>query len=385
MKTPRRAPSNTKNPKILHRVYFEDMPPYGDPFRHYLDTWHKEMPDYTVMKWNAGNINLEANEWVRRAHKARAPVFISEYARWNALSQYGGMYLDADCEVLNGPRLHDLIEELYASNEYDAFIGVEEAANGHPTAQTVAAKKGSELVAFMMDMYERQLSGPLWHWREERGLIGPQLLSLYFRDLGFNLNKGFFCNLDAPMVFGRVKVYTQDYFSPKFTSTGRRLNVTSNTVIYHLFSNLNIAEVDPESERHRKHPLLFNEYCKYLEGLDAQKVSAQRELEALRAKQDDIASTSTQMAVAVDLLRENNRLLNAVLGADGDHTPVEQQVAFHRVVSGNRVALPPIPLRGADGRISIMRLLWLLVRRPRYMAVRIRNGLTGKPWYHHKA
>lgn len=255
-------------PNILHRVYFENYPPYSDPFLHYLDTWKKELPGYKIIKWGKNNVDTTANEWMRRSANANDPVFLSEYARWDALKNYGGIYLDADCEVLNGQIFNALVEELRNSDEYDAFVGVEEFNNGHPTAQTIAAKKGSELVEFMHKMYSETLSGPLWHWRAERGLIGPQLISLYFREHGLTESKGFPVQLKEPIIIGRVKIYPQEYFSPKFTTTGKKLAVSNNTCIYHLFANLNVADVDPEAEKHRKSPMLFNEYCAYLRELD---------------------------------------------------------------------------------------------------------------------
>ncbi len=253
-----------KNPKILHRVYFDDMPPYRDPFKRYLDTWEREMPDYKIMHWNASTVDLEANEWVRRALANNSPVFLSEYFRWKALSEYGGMYLDADCEILDGKKLHALIEDVYASTEYDAALGVEDFYNGHPTAQTVIAKPDSELVRFMMKMYEETLSGPLWHWREERGLIGPQLISLYFRDRGLTETKGMVTQLYKPTVHSRVKVYPQEYFSPKFEVDGTEIRHTSNTCVYHLFANLNMEWDDETRLALRNNPMLYSEYTAFL-------------------------------------------------------------------------------------------------------------------------
>lgn len=250
--------------KILHRIYFENFPPYCDPFLHYLETWRKELPQYQIMRWGAENIDVESNEWMHRSANAKDPVFLSEFARWDVLKKYGGVYLDSDCEVLNGKKFDSLVDELINANDYDAFIGVEEYNNGHPTAQTMAAKKGSEMVEFMHNLYTKSLSGPLWYWRAERGLIGPQLISLYFREHGLEKTKGFPTHLHEPMIIGRVKIYPQEYFSPKFTITGSKLNVTKNTCIYHLFANLNVQLVDPEAEKHRKKPLLFLEYCDYL-------------------------------------------------------------------------------------------------------------------------
>lgn len=251
-------------PKILHRVYFENYSPFYDPFLHYLETWKRELPAYEVMKWGYQNVDTSINEWMNKSADANDPVFLSEFVRWDVLKKYGGIYLDSDCEVLNGKIFDSLVEEMMNSTEYDAFVGVEEFYNGHPTAQTVAAKKGAALVEFMHEMYSGALSGPLWHWRAERGLIGPQLMSLYFREHGLSETKGFPIQLKAPIIVGRVKIYPQEYFSPKFTTTGKKLAVSENTCIYHLFANLNVKDVDPEAEKHRRSPLLFNDYCEYL-------------------------------------------------------------------------------------------------------------------------
>lgn len=255
--------------KILHRIYFTNYPPFKDPFLHYLDTWKHQLPDYEIIKWSQDNVDILCNEWMRRSAEANDPVFISEFVRWNALKRYGGIYLDSDCEVLNGKKFNVLVDELIGSTEYDAFIGVEEFYNGHPTAQTIAAKKGSALVDFMYNLYSGPLSGPLWHWRTERGLIGPQLISLYFREHGLSDTKGFPIQLKEPIIVGRVKIYPQEYFSPKFTTTGTKLAVSEHTCIYHLFANLNVKDVDPEAEKHRRNPMLFNEYCDYLAKIQA--------------------------------------------------------------------------------------------------------------------
>ncbi|MDC8772742.1 glycosyltransferase family 32 protein [Roseateles albus] len=230
-----------KNPKILHRIYFDNFAPFHDPFEHYLESWSREMPDYKIMKWNMSNLNVHENAWTSTAFSANAPVFLSEYFRWKVLSEYGGVYLDADCEILNGKILHNLIEDLYSSTEYDDFFGVEEKTNGHPTAQTVGAKKGSELVLFMKALYEQNLP-ELWEWRERRGLIGPQLMSLFFLNKGINIkDDGFFKNIEEPTVSFRSKVYPQTYFSPKFTLLGESLDYqTAKTCVYHMFANSNV-------------------------------------------------------------------------------------------------------------------------------------------------
>ncbi len=255
-----------RNPKILHRIYFENFAPYYDPFEHYLETWRREMPDYTVMKWNQDNLDVHENEWVETAWNKNSPVFLSEYFRWKVLSDWGGVYLDADCEIINGVILKGIINELYNQEDYDVFFGIEERSHGHPTAQTVGAKKGAELVAFMKRLYEKSLP-ELWPWRQTRGLIGPQLMALYYLRQGINVkDDGFFKNLDAPTVVARAKVYPQEYFSPKFSLLGETLNYNeAKTCIYHLFANANMSFAGRRKmEEARDNALSFSEYRKYL-------------------------------------------------------------------------------------------------------------------------
>ncbi|CAE6845229.1 hypothetical protein R69746_07105 [Paraburkholderia aspalathi] len=250
------------NPKIIHRIYFDNFAPFHDPFEHYLETWAKGMPDYKVMRWNMTNLDVYENAWTTTAFKNSAPVFLSEYFRWKVLAEHGGIYLDADCELLDGKILHGLIEDLYSQDKYDVFFGVEEKENGHPTAQTFAAKKGAELVLFMKNLYENCLPD-FWPWREKRGLIGPQLMSLYFLNKGINVaDDGFFKNLESPVVAERAKVYPQTYFSPKFTILGDTLDYQKGkTCIYHMFANSNVDfSRNKFSKKAREQALTFSEY-----------------------------------------------------------------------------------------------------------------------------
>lgn len=256
-----------RNPKILHRIYFDNFAPFHDPYEHFLESWAQQMPDYTIMRWNASNLDVTANTWTRRAARDGAPVFLAEYFRWKLLAEWGGVYLDADCEIVDGPVLARIVDELFASDDYDCFFGVEQRGNGHPTAQTIGAKKGAELVQFMKGLYENQL-GELWPWREKRGLIGPQLMALYFLNKGINVaDDGFVRDIDEPVMLDRSKVYPQTYFSRKFTITGTELDYQpGKTCIYHMFANSNI---DFGSNRRlsdaRERAATFHEYRANLE------------------------------------------------------------------------------------------------------------------------
>lgn len=247
------------NPKILHRVYFDDMPPYEDWFLHFLDTWKKEMPEYTIMQWNKTNLPNLNSPWCNKAFDDNAPVFLSEYYRWWVLKEYGGMYIDADCEILNGKKLHNLIEDLYNTSEYEGFIGIESADNGRLTVQTMALKPNSKIANFMLSMYDDHLASPLYHWKNQ--FIGPTLISLYFLENGYKPGTEFI-RVTKPEVHLGLKIYPQEYFSPKFSLIGKNLLYTDNTCIYHLFANLNM---DVGIHKHlREKPLRFHELQEHL-------------------------------------------------------------------------------------------------------------------------
>lgn len=263
--------TQNENPKILHRIYFDNFAPFNDPFEHYMESWKRELPDYKIMKWNISNLDVDENAWTKLAWSNQAPVFLSEYFRWKVLAEYGGVYLDADCEILDGKVLRGIIDELYSQNEYDVFFGVEERETGHPTAQTIGAKKGADLVSFMKRLYEKSLP-EMWEWRERRLLIGPQLMSLFFLNNKINeKDDGYFKNLDNPTVFGTSKVYPQTYFSPKFSILGDDLDFQAGkTCVYHMFANSNVDFSDNERlQTARDRALTFSEYRDYIAKLQS--------------------------------------------------------------------------------------------------------------------
>ncbi len=252
------------NPRIIHRVYCPTFRPFFDPYTRYLESWKREMPDYEVVHWNEDTIDFSAIEWLEKCYAAKSPVYISEYVRWWALRQYGGLYLDADCEILNGTILDDIVSDLYNQDQYDIVFGIEAKENGYPTAQTVAAKPTSDLVHFMCDLYENRLS-PLFQWRDSHALIGPRLMGLYLLDQGFNIESGgFFVGLEEPTVIGRMKVLPQTYFSPKFSLLGETLDYQEGkTCVYHLFGNANVdfsKRKLHKAEKTRTEVLTFDEY-----------------------------------------------------------------------------------------------------------------------------
>lgn len=199
--------------KKLHRIYFGfDGKP--DPYLGYLSTWSEQLPDYQIIHWNASNLPVDQCYFSRMMYELKDYAFLSDYFRWWILREHGGIYLDADIEVVRGNLFNDLIEDLIASPELHALIGIDNKAGGWYTGHSMACKKGSELARFMCEVYETL--GPISLWRRKIFyFMAPQMTALYFAAKGWNVDgMGSTPNLEHPVTRTGVKVYPQEYFSP---------------------------------------------------------------------------------------------------------------------------------------------------------------------------
>lgn len=227
--------------KILHRIYFGfDGKP--DPYLGYLDTWKEQLPGYRIMHWNADNLPIGACDYSKMMYELRDHAFLSDYFRWWVLREFGGAYLDADIEVVNGEKFNELVEELEGDDRLDAMIGIDNYAGGWFTGHSMIVKPHSDFPTFMCSVYEEM--GPIAFWRRKIFyMMAPQLCGLYFATRGHHVDGMGTCpRLLEPTVRERVKIYPQDYFSPMTPSSEKGSDgfvidaYTPNTSLCHHFS-----------------------------------------------------------------------------------------------------------------------------------------------------
>ncbi len=227
--------------KILHRIYFGfDGKP--DPYVGYLRTWQEKLFDFEIRHWNADNLPIAACHFSRMMYELKDHAFLSDYFRWWVLREHGGIYLDADIEIVNGNTFRNLVEELEVSDKHHSFLGIDNKAGGWYTGHSMATRAGSPLARFMCEVYEGL--GPVSLWRRKIFyFMSPQLTSLYFAHHGHNVDgMGTTPHLDLPVIHHGVKIYPQEYFSPltpvmRENRGGFEIDAyTENTSICHHFS-----------------------------------------------------------------------------------------------------------------------------------------------------
>lgn len=105
-------------PKIIHNAWF-GRGKKADHFKRCMDTWHVIHPDWQYMETNEDTLDplLASTPYIKGVLERGEFVKATELGRIAALYAYGGIYLDADVEV---------IKPLDGLLDNEAFIGRED-------------------------------------------------------------------------------------------------------------------------------------------------------------------------------------------------------------------------------------------------------------------
>ena len=109
--------------QVIHRIFF-GFNDERDIYTRYLETWQQQLPDFEIRFYNASNLPLDLNPYTKALSELKDGVFLGDYYRWWLIYHYGGVYLDADIEVVSGEKFRAIISEL-ESSEYEMIIGIE--------------------------------------------------------------------------------------------------------------------------------------------------------------------------------------------------------------------------------------------------------------------
>lgn len=151
-------------PKIIHYVWIGDkeMP---ERARKAIESWKKYAPDYVIKRHDETNCDINANPYVREAYGMGQYRYVSDWCRFTALYNEGGIYFDVD-HYLNGS-----VDDLRETNLSFSF----EDKNAL-SISGIAAAKSNQLIKNIIDFYQSkehfdEISGPL--------LLTPLIFDFY--------------------------------------------------------------------------------------------------------------------------------------------------------------------------------------------------------------
>ena len=210
-------------PKIIHYCWFGKKPLPSDA-KKCLDSWRKYLPDYEIKEWNEENFNVNIIPYTAEAYSVKKYAFVSDYARFWILYNYGGIYFDTDVEVIKP--LDDIVSR-------GGFLGYECSLKNNDHPKYIAPGLGlgvsshSAIIKKIMDVYEQS------HFLEN-GEIKTNVTVVNFTTNILNSIgiRKFSDNID---MVGDLYIYYPEYFCPLNHHTNKLL-ITKNTRTIHHYT-----------------------------------------------------------------------------------------------------------------------------------------------------
>jgi len=216
-------------PKIIHYCWFGEspLPPLALKC---IESWKTYCPDYEIREWNEKNFDINYNIYVSEAYEAKKWAFVSDVARLWALVNFGGIYMDTDCELLKP------VDQFL---NLEAVLGFEES--DRVSTAIMGCKKDFPLFTILLSAYDNRkfiLPDGSFDTTTNVTTITNALLKH-----GLKLN-------NQVQTVSNCMLYPSEYFCPKDFHTNK-LTITSNTHVIHHFDASWWSEED-KNERNKK-------------------------------------------------------------------------------------------------------------------------------------
>lgn len=205
-------------PKVIHYCWF-GRNPLPQLALDCIASWKKYLPDYEIKEWNEDSFDVNIIPYTAEAYKAKKYAFVSDYARFWILEQYGGVYFDTDIELIKP------IDDILEQGSYLAFEGdVSRFAKGSiAPGLGLAFEAHHSFLRSMISLY-----GKLSFINPD-GSINYKTICDYTTE--YLYTRGLKRTFGVQIIDG-IHLWPSEYFSPTHFVT-KRLHITSNTRSIH--------------------------------------------------------------------------------------------------------------------------------------------------------
>lgn len=210
-------------PKKIHYCWFGGNP-LPEEAQMCIDSWKKYCHGYEIIEWNERNYDICKCEYIKEAAAMGKWAFVSDYARFDILFQYGGLYFDTDVELISN--IDDLAEK-------GPFTGIEDASgySGNLIYKVnpglcLAAEPGMKVFSDILCYYNSE------HFILQNGEINKKTVLDYTTEV---LVKYGYLPQNCMQQIGGLNIYPADFFCPMNYITGEIL-ITPNTRSIHHYN-----------------------------------------------------------------------------------------------------------------------------------------------------
>jgi len=218
-------------PKTIHYCWFGGKP-LPELAIKCISSWKKHFPSYEIKEWNETNYDVHKISYTSEAYHAKKYAFVSDYARFDILHQYGGIYFDTDVEVIRP------FDNILAKG---GFMGLE-------SKKTVAAglgvgcNAGSDIIHQILESYNKL------HFLNVDGSYNLKTVVDHVTTV---LKKNGLKGKNEIQFLDDLVIYPTEYFSPMLVKT-RILNITKNTYSIHHYAGSWLSDEDLKRVELRK-------------------------------------------------------------------------------------------------------------------------------------
>lgn len=199
-------------PKKIHYCWFGKKP-LPAIVEKCIASWEKFLPDYEIIRWDENNYDVTKNNFLQQAYFHKKYAFVSDFARFDILQEYGGIYMDTDVELL---------QNLDQFLIYPCFTGFESPVLVNPGV-IIGAEKSSKLIGYMKSYYELND-----YFNPEKVETVVTIITNHLISNGLELN-------NTLQNIQDVTIFPTEYFAPLGFQTGK-LHITDNTVSIHHYA-----------------------------------------------------------------------------------------------------------------------------------------------------
>lgn len=219
-------------PKKIHYCWL-GRNPLPESAKKCIASWRRYFPDYEIIEWNEDNYDVNKIPYTQQAYAAKKYAFVSDYARFDILYQYGGIYFDTDVEVIK-PFDDILTNGAFMGCEIDGSNSLESERIYTSTSTSgyvnpglgIAAAPGLGIYKEILDFYETQ------SFLNEDGSIDQE--TVVTKTTKVLMEHGM-QNIKGIQKVGEVTIYPKEYFNPMNSNTGK-MDITENTHSIHWYS-----------------------------------------------------------------------------------------------------------------------------------------------------
>jgi hypothetical protein len=204
-------------PKVIHYCWF-GRNPLPQLALKCIESWKRFFPDYEIKEWNEDNFDVNMIIYTKEAYQVKKYAFVSDYARFWILYNYGGIYFDTDVEVIKS--MDNILEK-------GAFMGCERNVGSVVNPGLgIACALGLGIYKELLDLYVNL------HFIKEDGRLNLKTVVEYTTEL---LKKGGLENKIGIQKLQGLIIYPKEYFCPIDYETKKK-TITNNTRTIHHFA-----------------------------------------------------------------------------------------------------------------------------------------------------